>query len=300
MILLPMLLIISILAFFMLNLSPVDPAEAALRAKGSPVITDEMIQQERIALGLDKPLHIQYISWLGNCFHLDFGISYTRSKPVAELILPAFINTLKLAAAGSVSVILFSVLLGVLCAVFEGTAADRVIRTFAIGIGAVPSYWVGIILILLVSVRMNLLPTSGMGSGANYVLPVAVLTISHLGFYFRLIRNSMIQNKQENYVVYERASGLPERVVIRHILKNSMQTAVSAFCMAVSGMVAGTVLVENIFAWPGMGRLCVSSILNHDYPVIQAYILIIAVVFVLFNLISDIINAAMNPKLREK
>ncbi|WP_048138262.1 nickel/cobalt ABC transporter permease [Methanosarcina horonobensis] len=296
----PLFFIISFCSFLLINLSPTDPAEAALRANDVPVVTQELVEQTREQLGLDRPFLIRYGNWLSDSLHLNFGQSYVKRRPVSSLILPAFLNTLKLVTVTSVTVIFLSTAFGVFCALREGSRADKVTRGVLFAFTAVPSYWVGILMIWFFAVRLNLLPTSGMGSAAHYILPVAVMSSGYIGFYFRLIRNSMVRNNGENYVLYEKASGLPDRLVNRHILRNSLQTAVSGFCMAVPGMLAGTVVVENVFAWPGIGRLCVSAIFDRDLPVVQAYIIVVAAFFILFNLIADLVNAAINPKLREE
>lgn len=164
---------------------------------------------------------------------------------------------------------------------------------------AIPSYWLASMMIWYFSVKLDLLPTSGMDSYQSYILPVTVITISYAGIYFRTVRSSMLSNKNEDYVLYARASGLSEHKVTLHILRNSLQVAVSIFCMAIPIILGSTVVIENVFAWPGLGRLSVKSILSRDFPVIQAYVLILAVAFVLFNTLCDILNAAMNPKLRK-
>lgn len=295
----PLTIIISLAAFFLISLSPVDPAESVLRATGIPSPTQEMIEAERVALGLDQPFFTRYFSWLGDVLHLDFGTSYVFHAPVKDLMIPAFMNTLRLALVTAFFVIVISILLGVICAVTEGTFVDKGLRMVMVAVSAMPSYWVAILLMLLLTVKYALLPTSGMEGARSYVLPVTTLSLHYLGFYFRLIRTSMIKNKVEGYVVYERACGLPEPIVTKHILMNSMQTAVSAFCMAIPALLAGTVVIENIFSWPGIGKLCVGAILQRDIPLVQAYILMISVAFVFFNLLSDVINAMMNPRLRE-
>jgi nickel transport system permease protein len=295
----PLFFIISFCSFVLINLSPTDPAVAALRANDVPVITEELVEQTRAQLGLDQPLLIRYGKWLSGCLQLNFGQSYVKKISVSSLIFPAFLNTLKLVTVTSVTIILLSTIFGVFCALREGSKADKGIRGILFVFTSMPSYWIGPLMIWFFAVRLNILPTSGIGNASHYILPVIVMSFSYIGFYFRLIRNSMIRNSGENYVLYEKASGLPDRLVNRHILRNSLQTAISGFCMAIPGMLAGTVVVENVFAWPGIGRLCVSAIFDRDLPVIQAYIIIVAAFFILFNLIADLISAAINPKQRE-
>ncbi|MDW7615192.1 ABC transporter permease [Peribacillus simplex] len=294
----PLLLVISFLTFILINLSPLDPAEVVLQAQGVPTITDELIAQTKEELGMDKPFIIRYFDWVIACLQLDFGISYVTGKPVWSLIGPAFLNTFKLTLVSSVVIIVLSVLLGVICAMNEGKLMDKSVRGFSFFLTAMPSYWLAALMIWCFSVKMDLLPTSGMESYKSYILPVFVIAISYAGIYFRVVRSSMLSNLNEDYVLYGRACGLAERKVTMHILRNSLQVAISIFCMAIPIILGSTVVIENVFAWPGLGSLSVRAILGRDFPIIQAYVLILAVAFVLFNTISDIINAAMNPKLR--
>ncbi|MFC9599684.1 nickel/cobalt ABC transporter permease [Peribacillus butanolivorans] len=294
----PLLLVISFLTFILINLSPLDPAEVVLQAQGVPTITDELIAQTKEELGMDKPFIIRYFDWVIACLQLDFGISYVTGKPVWSLIGPAFLNTFKLTLVSSVVIIVLSILLGVICAMKEGKIMDKSVRGFSFFLTAMPSYWMAILMIWYFSVKLDLLPTSGKESYKSYILPVVVIAISYAGIYFRVVRSSMLSNLNEDYVLYGRACGLTERKVTIHILRNSLQVAISIFCMAIPIILGSTVVIENVFAWPGLGSLSVRAILGRDFPIIQAYVLILAVAFVLFNTISDIINAVMNPKLR--
>ncbi|MFB7641609.1 nickel/cobalt ABC transporter permease [Peribacillus butanolivorans] len=294
----PLLLVISFLTFILINLSPLDPAEVVLQAQGVPTITDELIAQTKEELGMDKPFIIRYFDWVILCLQLDFGISYVTGKPVWSLIGPAFLNTFKLTLVSSVVIIILSILLGVICAMKEGKIMDKSVRGFSFFLTAMPSYWMAILMIWYFSVKLDLLPTSGKESYKSYILPVVVVAISYAGIYFRVVRSSMLSNLNEDYVLYGRACGLSERKVTMHILRNSLQVAISIFCLAIPIILGSTVVIENVFAWPGLGSLSVRAILGRDFPIIQAYVLILAVAFVLFNTISDIINAVMNPKLR--
>ena len=296
----PLLLIISFLTFVLINLSPLDPAVVVLQAQEVPQITDELIAQTKAELGMDRPFMIQYGNWLLACLQLDFGESYVTGNSVWSMIGPAFVNTLKLTLISSVFIIFFSILLGVICAMREGKMMDKSVRGFSFLLTAIPSYWLAAMLIWYFSVKLDLLPTSGMDSPQSYILPVIVITVSYVGIYFRSVRSSMLNNLNEDYVLYARASGIPERKVTLHILRNSLQVSVSIFCMAIPIVLGSTVVIENVFAWPGLGRLSVRSILSRDFPIIQAYVLILAVTFVLFNTLSDIVNAALNPRLRKE
>ncbi|MDP9701201.1 nickel/cobalt ABC transporter permease [Paenibacillus polysaccharolyticus] len=296
----PLLVVISLITFLLINLSPLDPAVVVLQAQDVPQITDELIAQTNEALGFNQPFLVRYMDWMAAVVQFDFGYSYVSGESVWSLIGPALLNTLKLTLVSSVFIILLSILLGLLCALKEGKLLDQSVRGVSFFLTAMPSYWLAAILIWYFSVKLDLLPTSGMDSYRSYILPVLVITVSYTGIYFRTVRSAMLSNMNEDYVLYARASGLSERKVMLHILRNSLQVAVSIFCMAIPIVLGSTVVIENVFAWPGLGRLSVKSILSRDFPIIQAYVLILAVTFVVFNMLSDLINAALNPRLRKE
>ena len=191
--------------------------------------------------------------------------------------------------------------IGFLSAVYKDTWFDRIMRGVVFATTAMPVYWVGLLLIWIVSIRLDLLPTSGYGGFSSLILPAFTVALSYISTYIRLIRNNMLENMREDYVLYARARGLKQRsILVRHILKNSLQSCVTAIGMSIPQLIAGTIVVENVFAWPGVGRLCIASIFNRDYPVIQAYVLLVGVLFVFFNLFFDILQYVADPRLRER
>ena len=297
--LLPILLGITFLAFAIINLSPSNPAEVALRVNNI-VATEEAIASKTIELGLDKPFIERYFSWLINSFKGDFGTSYVNGKDVLELFEQALPNTLKLAFVALLITIVFSVVVGVLCAIYEGSIGDKITRALVFLGTAMPSFWIGILLIWMFSVKIKIFPTSGMIAQNAVVLPAITLSLGYISTYVRLIRNNMVQNKHEDYVYYARIRGLKESTIIKHIFKNSLQTSITALGMSIPKLIAGTVIVENIFAWPGVGRLCVTAIYNRDFPIIQAYILLMALMFVLCNLLVDVASASIDPRMRKE
>ena len=293
----PILIGISFLSFVIINLSPSDPAEVALRVN-EITVTEEAAQQMREELGLDKPFFERYTTWLKDCLQGDFGNSYVNKNPVADEIGKALPATLKLSGISLVITIIVSVSAGVLCAVYEGSIGDKITRAIIFLGTAMPSFWVGLLLMWLFAVKLDLFPTSGMETASSVILPAITLSLAYISTYVRLIRNNMVKNKRENYVLYARVRGLKESTIIKHVLKNSLQSSITALGMSIPKLIAGTVVVENIFAWPGVGRLCVNAIYNRDYPVIQAYILIMAVLFVVCNLLVDVISAMIDPRMR--
>ena len=295
----PILIGISFLSFALISLSPSNPAEVALRVN-EIVPTEEAVRAMEEQLGTNKPYIERYVTWLTDSLQGDFGNSYVNNKSVATLIGQAIPNTIKLALVALLITIVFSVLVGILCAVYEGSFGDKLARALVFVGTAMPSFWVGLLLIWIFSVKLNLFPTSGMERPSSIVLPAITLALAYISTYVRLIRNNMVQNKHENYVYYARIRGLKETTIIKHIFKNSLQSSLTALGMSIPKLIAGTVIVENIFAWPGVGRVCVDAIFNRDFPVIQAYILLMAVLFVICNLLVDIFSVAIDPRMRKE
>lgn len=295
----PLLIVVSFMTFMMTYLTNEDPAVTILHAQGTPNVTPQLITETKEKYGLNAPLLIQYKEWLQQALQLKFGTSYITGDPVLERVGPAFINTLKLTLISSISVIFTSILLGVVSALTRGRPTDRVIRAIAFFLTALPSYWVASLLIIYVSVKLNLLPTSGLTGPESYVLPVIVITMAYASIYFRNVRRAMIEQLNEDYVLYLKASGVRPMTLLFHVLRNALQVAVSIFCMSIPIIMGGLVVIENVFAWPGLGQLSIKAIVEHDFPVIQAYVLIVAVLFIVFNTLADIINALLNPRLRE-
>ena len=295
----PMLLAISFVAFLLINSMPYDPAEVALRVN-EIIPTEEAIESMRNELGLNKPFLVRYINWLGDCLRLDFGVSYINTnRTVLEEISRCLPQTLKLSLISLIIVILVSVPVGIISAVFKDSLFDKLVRTDIFIGTAMPNYWLGLLLIYTLSLKLKILPSNGATTLKHYILPAITLSMTYISTYVRLIRNSMLDNMKENYVFYAKARGLKERVIIcKHVLKNSLQSCMTALGMSVVQLIAGTVVVENIFAIPGIGRLCISSIFNRDYPMIQAYILMMGVLFVFCNLLIDIVQCFIDPRMK--
>ncbi|MGM0714290.1 nickel/cobalt ABC transporter permease [Brevibacillus parabrevis] len=296
----PLLVLVSFCTFCLIQFSPLDPAEVVLQAQGVPQITPELVAQTKAELGMDKPFIVRYLDWLLSCLQLDFGHSYVTGKSVWSLLGPAFVNTLKLTLVSVAAILVLSVALGVICALQAGRRTDQTVRAVSFLLASLPPYLLAAILVWYFAVKLDWLPTSGMDSYKSYLLPVAVTTIGYAGIYFRMVRSAVLGNLHEEYVRYSRACGLPERKIMLHVIRNSLQVTTAVFCMAIPGILGGTVVVENVFAWPGLGTLSVKAIMSRDFPLIQAYVLVLAVAFILFNTVSDVLQAALNPKLREE
>lgn len=204
----PLLIVVSFMTFMMTYLTNEDPAITILHAQGTPNVTPQLIAETKEKYGLDAPILVQYKDWLQQAVQFKFGTSYITGDPVSERIGPACMNTLKLTLISSVSVMVTSICLGVVSALTRGQRTDRVIRSIAFFLTALPSYWVASMLIIYVSVKLNLLPTSGLTGPESYVLPVIVITMTYAGIYFRNVRRAMIEQLNEDYVLYLKASGV--------------------------------------------------------------------------------------------
>ena len=288
----PLLLAISFVCFVFINLIPSNPAEVALRVQQMPVITEEAIMEMEEMLGLNKPFLIRYLDWVLGCLQGNFGISYVNpARTVAGELARCLPATLQLAAASFVIVVILSIPIGFLCAVYKDGWFDKVMRGLVFISTAMPAYWVGLLLMWGVSVKLGLLPTNGSGSWKHLVMPAFTVALSYISTYIRLIRNNMLENMKQDYVLYANVRGLPQKsILVKHILKNSMHTCIVAMGMSIPQLISGTIVVENVFSWPGLGTLCISSIFNRDLPVIQTYVLLIGVLFVVFNLVFDVLQ----------
>ncbi len=298
----PLLAAVSFICFMFINLIPSNPAEVALRVQQMPVITEEAVARMEEMLGLNKPFLVRYFDWLAGCLKGDFGISYVNpARTVAGELARCLPATLQLAAASFAIVAVLSVPIGFLCAVYKDGWFDRIMRGVIFISTAMPAYWVGLLLMWGMGVKLRILPTNGSGTWRHLILPAFTVSLSYISTYIRLIRNNMLENMKQDYVLYANVRGLPQRaILVRHILKNSMHTCIVAMGMSIPQLIAGTIVVENVFSWPGLGTLCISSIFNRDYPVIQTYVLLIGVLFVVFNLLFDILQTVSDPRLRRE
>ena len=295
----PLLLGISFVSFIIIQLSPSDPAEVAVRVN-ELVPTDEVLELTREQLGLNKPFLVRYADWMSAVAHGDLGRRYVDNKPVAQELARALPPTLWLALVATLFMAVCSVGMAFVCAMYEGRTVDYLLRGFIFLGTAIPGFWAGLLLMWLFSVKLNWLPTSGMQGASSVILPAVTLSLSYISTYARLLRNSMVQNKQKNSVLYARARGLTRGMIWRHIFRNSLQSTLTGLGMSLPKLMAGTFVVETIFAWPGLGWLCVTAIFNRDFPVIQSYVLLMAVMFVGCNLLVDILCAAIDPRLRNR
>ncbi|KAB8126585.1 ABC transporter permease subunit [Gracilibacillus oryzae] len=298
--LIPILLGTSIITFLLIHLVPGDPAEAYLRLSQIPP-TDEAAAHIRKELGLDKPLYVQYFIWLLDAFQLDFGESFITGDPVFEEAIYYLWPTLQLTLAAIVLTLIISVPVGILSAVYKDRLFDQVSRILAYVGASMPSFWLGFLLIYFFSFKLGLFPSGSRGTFVHIVLPAVTMCLVYTFTFTRLLRSGILEFMNQPYVMYARSRGLKERVVIgKHVLKNASQPFITAFSISIGNMLAGTVIAENVFAWPGIGRYFVSAIVNRDFPAIQFCVLLMTIIFVLINLIVDIIYAYLDPRIRLK
>ncbi|KOO48877.1 nickel ABC transporter permease [Viridibacillus arvi] len=296
--LVPILLGISIITFILLHLIPGDPAVAYLRLSNIPP-TDVAVAELRLKLGLDNPLHIQYFEWLGKVIQLDLGMSYVSKNTVWDEILLHLIPTIQLTMTALFFIVVISLPIGVISAIYKGKWIDQFSRIIAYVSVSMPTFWFGFLVIFFLSVKLDLFPVLGRGTLAHLILPSLTLAFGYIGTYIRLLRASMLENLNEPFVVYAKARGLRQRQIIsRHVLKKSILPVVTGLGMSFGNMLGGAVIVETIFAWPGMGQLFVSSILNQDYPMIQGCVLFMSVIFVICNLLVDVTYSFLDPRIR--
>ena len=277
------------------------------RVTGDPVallLSDSATAQDRqmliSELRLDQPLWRQYLSFLGNAARGDFGQSVTAGRQDAlDVVLTRVPASLSLAAVALGFTLAIGIMLGVIAAISRGTFIDVAVRLIALIGQSVPSFWLGIVLIYLFSVHLRLLPTSGVGTWKHYVLPAATLGLFTLAAVTRLVRASMHEALGSEYVKLARIKGVSEAtVVLRHALGNSLIPVVTFMGTFFATMITGAVVVETVFAWPGIGRLAYESILSRDFPVIQTVVLLITAFFIFANFVVDMLYLAIDPRMR--
>ena len=294
------LLGVSILTFVFIRFVPVEPAEVILRlARVAP--TAEAIEALREELGTDKPFLIQYLLWVKGVLQLDFGTSFVSKLPVAHELFAKLPATIELATAAFVFILGLSIPLGIISALYKHSIIDKIISLFTIMSVSIPTFWLGFLLLYLFSLKLGIFPTNGKGTLTHLVLPALALALPTIGLFVQVIRSSIIEELQQHYVQYAQLRGLKNSVIlIRHVLRNAVIPLTTLLGMTLGNLLGGAVIVEQVFSWPGLGRYLIESIINRDYPVVQCYVLIIAVIYVLVNLCTDLLHRLLDPHLMMK
>lgn len=281
--------------FVVLRLIPSDPARLIL---GSDA-TEAEVEVLRDQLGLNEPLVSQYLTYLGDLVRMDFGESYRQQRDAFELVLERLPATLELALVALVIALVTGILLGVLAALKVNTFTDRLVSVVSLLAQSLPSFWIGIVFILVFARGLQVLPSGGTGTPAHMVLPAVTLAMPMLAILIRMTRSGLLEVIHEGYIQTARAKGLSERVVIfPHAIRNALIPIVTIVGLQFGGLLAGSVIVEMVFSWPGIGRLLIESIGQRDYNVVQAAILVIAAGFVFANLLVDILYGYLDPRVR--
>lgn len=293
------LFLITFITFVLLQAAPGDPIEIML-GEGAVQITPEQREAILERWGLNDPWYVQYMAWLQNFLTGNLGESIVNvGTPVFDIIKPAAINTLKLNALAALFATLVSIPAGMLAAIKRYSVYDSITMVWAsVGV-SIPNFWIGLMLIILFSLKLGWLPPFGADGWKAYVLPVFVLAINETALLTRLMRGTMLEVLGQEYVTVARAKGLGERIVImRHAVRNALLPIVTVLGIRVAFLISGSVVVESIFSWPGLGTLFISSIERFDFQVVQAIVVLLTVFVLIANILTDLTYAIIDPRIR--
>lgn len=289
---------VSLVTFSLQYLAPGDPAEVILRQRHEATDPGQVAALRR-QLGLDDPAHRQYLTWLGRALRLDLGRSRLTGEPVAEVIARRIPATLELALAAFLLMVALSTLAGLAAAPRCGRWWDRLLEPVSLALISLPSYWLALLLIALFSLRLGWLPAAGRDGIACLALPVLTLGLGQAAMQGRVLRAGVLDAMRQDFVRFCLAKGLaPSRVILRHVLPNSLLPMVTLWGMALGHLLGGVVVVESIFAWPGLGRALMEALLARDMPVVQGVVMFMATAYVLVSHLADALRGLLDPRLR--
>lgn len=299
--------ILSLVVFYISRLSPGDPLKSY---HGNAVERMSMEEKEKVMekLGLNEPIYIQYGKWLKNVAKGDFGISYKYKRDVTSVIKDVYKNTIILGGLAYILTFVGALIIGIFCAIHEDKLIDKIIMTIGNITSSIPSFWIALILILIFGVNLGILPTSGAYSIGNesdiadrmihLILPLVVLVIGHLWYYGYMVRNKILEEMREDYVLLAKVKGLTKRqVVYRHCLRNIMPSFITIMAISVPHILAGTYVIEQVFSYPGIGTLIFESAKYHDYNMLMVLSLITGIIVLISNMIAQIINIKIDPRM---
>ena len=297
--LIPILLAITFLSYGMMRIAGSDVVEQKME-NTSGTVSQEMIDNARAELGLDKPFVVQYFTWLGNLLRGDMGTSYVSNKPVFSTFVSKLPATLLLTAVSILLTVLISIPLGIWSAVKQNTATDYVIRTASFIGNSLPNFFVSLLLIYLFAIRLGWFPViSGGVSLQSVALPALTLAIAMSAKYLRQVRATVLDELEKDYVLGARARGVKfSTTMIKSVMKASLVTIITLLTLSIGSLLGGTAIVESIFMWDGVGKLAVDAINMRDYPIIQAYVMWMAIIYVVVNLITDLSYQFLDPRIR--
>ena len=298
--LIPILLAITFLSYGMMRIAGSDVVEQKME-NTSGTVSQEMIDNARAELGLDKPFVVQYFTWLGNLLRGDMGTSYVSNKPVFSTFVSKLPATLLLTAVSILLTVLISIPLGIWSAVKQNTATDYVIRTASFIGNSLPNFFVSLLLMYFFAIRLGWFPViSGGVSLQSVALPALTLAIAMSAKYLRQVRATVLDELSKDYVLGARARGVKfSTTLIKSVIKASLVTIITLLTLSIGSLLGGTAIVESIFMWDGVGKLAVDAVSMRDYPMIQAYVVWMALIYVLINLLTDLLQPIIDPRLRE-
>lgn len=293
-------LTVTFISFLFVRLAPGDPVLSILQVDDVS-ITNEQVNELREELGFNEPLLVQYGHWFMNFIHLDFGRSYLTNQPVMEMIMSGLPATLELAIGGLLVMLIIALPLGSLAALHRGHLIDQLSRAVSLVGAAIPSFWLGLLLIDLFAVRLGALPTMGRDGLPSLILPSVTLGLAITSVYVRLLRSSLIDSLSQEFIRAARSRGISEmRIFFAHAFRYSLPPVITVFGVSLGSLIGGVVVIEVIFAYPGIGKMVVDSIRSRDYPVIQGYLLVMAIIIFMVNSAVDLTYRYVNPELRLK
>lgn len=294
----PILIIISFLSFALMSVAGGDPAEIMITSQGTAA-TPELLDKMREEMGLNKPLMTQYFDWIKNVVKGNLGTSYTTGISVADELKEHLPYTLMLALSTVALTLAVSIPLGIISGVKRNKAADYIIRAFSFVGNSIPGFFLALILLLIFSLKLKMLPILNESGIKSIILPTVTLSVAMISKYIRQIRTVVIEELDKDYIKGLRVRGVKERSILyRNVLKNIMITVITITGLSLGSLIGGTAVVESIFVWPGIGSLVLNAISNRDYPVIQGYVLWTGCMFIIINLITDLLYSAVDPRVR--
>ncbi|UFJ43219.1 ABC transporter permease [Brevibacillus humidisoli] len=292
------LFLLSLLTFTLMKLAPGDPVLLILEADEMSV-TQADEAKLRKELGFDQPLLLQYGQWLQKLLQFDFGHSYIKGKPVWDEMIDRLPTTVQLTAGGLLVMVLIAAPLGLLAAKYPGRWPDQMSRLLALIGASIPSFWLGLLLIYAFAFKLQWVPTNGKGSFSHMILPSVTLGFAMAAVYARLLRAGLLESLSQEYIRAARARGIAEwRILLRHALRAALLPVVTIFGMSIGSLLTGSVVVETLFSWPGLGSMAVEAIFQRDYPIIQGYVLLTGIFVVLVNLLVDLCYGLLDPRIR--
>jgi peptide/nickel transport system permease protein len=291
----PIILLVVLIVFYILNITPGDPALIIL-GKDAPQQAIDDLNEE---LGLNDPFFVRYANYIKGILKLDFGLSYRSRKPVFDEILPRFPTTLTLALLTVIVTTLIGVPLGIISAVKQYSALDISLTVTFLVVASVPGFWLGLMLILIFSLKLGWLPSNGVGSIKHFILPVLAAALPSAAFQARVTRNQMLETMRQDYIRTARAKGAPtKRIILRHALKNAMMPVITMVGMGFAYSLGGSMITEIVFGLPGIGNFIVTAIRNKDMPVVMGSTVFLATLFMVIMLLVDLAYAFINPIIR--